>query len=95
VGIDPMDKGPGYYLQMGSLNNNSIANIAGIQGKYFVTNRFALNAMFAMQIDVTPQRDYTEGINLESSAKRLVTKYFPWIPAMLAIELLFRLPICK
>ena len=67
VGIDPMDKGPGYYLQMGSLNNNSIANIAGIQGKYFVTNRFALNAMFAMQIDVTPERDYTEGINLESS----------------------------
>jgi len=33
----------------------------------FLTNRFALNAMFAMQIDVTPQRDYIEGINLESS----------------------------
>jgi hypothetical protein len=67
LGIDPTDKGVGYYLQMGNLNNNSIANIAGIQGKYFVTNRIAVNAMFAMQIDVTPERDYIEGIDLESS----------------------------
>lgn len=67
LGIDPTQKGVGYYLQMGSLDNNPIVNLAGIQGKFFVTNRFALNAMFAMQIDVTPQRDYIEGINLESS----------------------------
>ena len=67
LGIDPTDKGPGYYLQMGSMNNNSIVNLAGIQGKFFATNRIAINAMFAMQIDVTPQRDYIEGINLESS----------------------------
>lgn len=68
LGIDPTDKSVGYYLQMGSLNNNSIANIAGIQGKFFVTNRFAVNAMFAMQIDVTPERDYIKGIDLESSS---------------------------
>jgi len=67
LGIDPTQKGVGYYLQMGSLDKNPIVNLAGIQGKFFVTNRFALNAMFAMQIDVTPQRDYIEGINLESS----------------------------
>jgi len=67
LGIDPSSYSTGYYLQMGSLNNNSIANIAGIQGKYFLTNRIALNAMFAMQIDVTPERDYIEGIDLESS----------------------------
>ena len=67
LGIDPTQKGVGYYLQMGSLDKNPIVNLAGIQGKFFVTNRFALNAMFAMQIDVTPERDYTEGINLESS----------------------------
>src|SRR5574344_1436023 len=42
LGLDPTVAGPGKYLQMGSLNNNSVANIAGIQGKYFVTNRFAL-----------------------------------------------------
>jgi len=67
LGIDPLEKGVGYYLQMGSMDVNPIVNLAGIQGKVFLTNRFALNAMFAMQIDVTPQRDYIEGINLESS----------------------------
>jgi len=68
LGIDPTDKGPGYYLQMGSMNNNSIVNLAGIQGKFFATNRIAINAMFAMQIDVTPKRDYIEGVELESSS---------------------------
>ena len=67
LGLDPTVTGPGKYLQMGSLNDNSIANIAGIQGKYFVTNRFALNAMFAMQIDVTPERDYIEGVVMDES----------------------------
>lgn len=67
LGLDPTVAGPGKYLQMGSLNNNSVANIAGIQGKYFVTNRFALNAMFAMQIDVTPERDYIEGVVMDES----------------------------
>jgi len=67
LGIDPTSYGVGYYLQMGNMNYNPIVNLAGIQGKVFLTNRFALNAMFAMQIDVTPQRDYIEGINLESS----------------------------
>lgn len=67
LGIDPIyGNSVGYYLQMGSLNNNSVANIAGIQTKVFLTNRLALHSMFAMQIDVTPQRDYIEGIDLES-----------------------------
>jgi len=75
LGIDPTQKGVGYYLQMGSLDKNPIVNLAGIQGKFFVTNRFALNAMFAMQIDVTPQRDYIEGINLESTSYSSSSSY--------------------
>jgi len=75
LGIDPTQKGVGYYLQMGSMDNNPIVNLAGIQGKFFVTNRFALNAMFAMQIDVTPQRDYIEGINLESTSYSSSSSY--------------------
>lgn len=64
LGIDPIVVGVGKYLHMGSLNDNSIANIAGVQGKAFVTNRLALTAMYAMQIDMTPQRDYTDGIRI-------------------------------
>lgn len=67
LGIDPIEAPVGQYLHMGSLNNNSVANIAGIQGKVFVTNRFALTAMYAMQIDVTPDRDYTEGITIDAT----------------------------
>ena len=75
LGIDPLEKGVGYYLQMGSMDVNPIVNLAGIQGKVFLTNRFALNAMFAMQIDVTPQRDYIEGINLESTSYSSSSSY--------------------
>ncbi len=75
LGIDPTQKGVGYYLQMGNMNYNPIVNLAGIQGKVFLTNRFALNAMFAMQIDVTPQRDYIEGINLESTSYSSSSSY--------------------
>ena len=53
---------PAYWFHIGSLNNNSITNVAGIQGKYFVTNRIEVNGMFSMDIGVQPQRSYTEGV---------------------------------
>jgi len=52
---------PAVLFHIGSLNNNSIANIAGIQGKYFITNRWEVNAMFSMDIGVQPQRTYGDG----------------------------------
>lgn len=52
---------PGYYLNLGDLNSNSLMNLIGIQGKYFLTDRWDVNAMFSMNINATPSRDYIEG----------------------------------
>ena len=52
---------PGMYLNLGSWNNNSLVNIIGLQGKYFLTNRWDVNLMFSMNIGVTPKKDYIEG----------------------------------
>ena len=38
---------PGMYLNLGSWNNNSLVNIIGLQGKYFLTDRWDVNLMFA------------------------------------------------
>jgi hypothetical protein len=58
---------PGVVLHIGSINNNSATNMAGIQGKYFITNRWEVNGMFTMDIGVQPQREYVEGIDFESA----------------------------
>ena len=52
---------PGYYLNLGDLNSNSLMNLIGIQGKYFLTDRWDVNAMFSMNINATPSKDYIEG----------------------------------
>lgn len=52
---------PGYWLNLGNLNSNSLMNLIGIQGKYFLTDRWDVNAMFSMNISATPSRDYIEG----------------------------------
>ena len=52
---------PGYWLNLGNLNSNSLMNLIGIQGKYFLTDRWDVNAMFSMNINATPSRDYIEG----------------------------------
>lgn len=52
---------PAIYLNLGSLNYNNLVNIAGIQGKYFLTDRIDLNLMFSMNINITPGKDYIGG----------------------------------
>ena len=52
---------PATYLQLGDLNSNNLVNIIGIQGKYFLTDRWDVNLMFSMNIGVTPKKDYIEG----------------------------------
>lgn len=47
---------PATYLQLGDLNSNNLVNIIGIQGKYFLTDRWDVNLMFSMNIGVTPKR---------------------------------------
>ena len=52
---------PGIYLNLGSLNSNSLVNLIGIQGKYFLTDRWDVNLMFSMNINATPSKDFIEG----------------------------------
>ena len=51
------------YLNIGSLNNNSLVNIAGIEGKYFLSDNWDINFQFSMNISLTPKKDYVEGDN--------------------------------
>ncbi|MCD8177255.1 MAG: hypothetical protein LUE98_07475 [Tannerellaceae bacterium] len=51
----------GSYLNLGSLNNNNLVNIAGIQGKYFISDRWDINVMFSMNVNITPKKDFVEG----------------------------------
>ena len=60
-GTDFQSGDPGYYLNLGDLNSNTLMNLIGIQGKYFLTDRWDVNAMFSMNINATPSRDYIEG----------------------------------
>ena len=51
----------GIALNLGAaFNDNSIVNIASIQGAYFLTDRIQLNAFFSLDMNVTPKKDYME-----------------------------------
>ena len=52
---------PGMYLNLGSLNSNDLVNLIGIQGKYFLTDRWDVNLMFSMNINATPSKSFIEG----------------------------------
>ena len=54
---------PGMYLNLGSLENNSLVNLIGLQGKYFITDNLDINLMFNMNIQMTPSKDFIEGDN--------------------------------
>ena len=49
------------YLQIDGLNNNSLTNILGFEGKYFLTDCWDINMQFSMDINLTPKKDYVEG----------------------------------
>lgn len=50
-----------YVLNIGSLNNNSLVNIVGLQGKYFVADRWDINLMAAYNVNMQPRKDFIEG----------------------------------
>ena len=60
-GYENQSNDPGVYLNLGNLNSNSLVNLIGIQGKYFLTDRWDVNLMFSMNINATPKKDYIEG----------------------------------
>ncbi len=86
VGLNPggtnQSSDPSIYLNLGSFNDNSLVNIAGIQGAYFITDRIQINALFSMDISSTPQKDYVEGESVNSDGS-----YDPLdIPSQLYVE---------
>lgn len=50
-----------YVLNIGSLNANSLVNIAGLQGRYFISNRWDINLMAAYNVNMQPSKDFIEG----------------------------------
>ena len=44
------------YLNIDGLNNNSLTNILGVEGKYFISDCWDINFQFAMNINLTPRR---------------------------------------
>lgn len=50
-----------YAINIGSLNWNNLTNIAGVQGKYFITNHIDLNIMAAYNANIQPHKNYIEG----------------------------------
>ena len=66
---------PGMYLNLGTLNSTNLVNLIGIQGKYFLTDRWDVNLMFSMNINATPSKDFIEGDNTISNMPIQDVKY--------------------
>ena len=49
------------YLQINGLNDNSLTNILGFEGKYFLSDCWDINLQFSMDINLTPKKDFVEG----------------------------------
>ena len=50
-----------HYLWIDGLNGNSLTNILGFEGKYFLSDCWDINMQFSMDINLTPSKDYVEG----------------------------------
>ena len=49
------------FLLIDGLNGNSLTNILGFEGKYFLSDCWDINMQFSMDINLTPGKDYVEG----------------------------------
>lgn len=52
---------PALFLNLGNMNGNSIVNMVGIRFGVFVSDHFEVNALFGMNINITPKKDFLEG----------------------------------
>ncbi len=52
---------PVRYLDLGSMNSNSIVNSVGLRVKVFVHERWDVNVLFGMNINLQPKKDFIEG----------------------------------
>lgn len=74
-GYGQQSSDPGVYLNLGNLNSNSLVNLIGIQGKYFLTDRWDVNLMFSMNINATPKKDYIDGDYTIENMPIMASKY--------------------
>lgn len=52
---------PALFLNLGDMNGNSIVNMVGVRFGVFVSDHFEVNALFGMNINITPKKDFLEG----------------------------------
>ncbi len=58
---------PAYYLEIGGnsdINSSSVSNMAGVQVKWFVHDRWDVNFSAALDFNMTPKKDYQEGVEV-------------------------------
>lgn len=64
AGVDEKDANqsadPSVYLNLSNLGSNSLLNMVGVQGRYFILSNVDVNMTFGMNISMTPQRDYEQ-----------------------------------
>lgn len=61
AGTNSQSYDPGLYLNFNDLGGSSLMNIAGVQGKYYLSSNLDINLMFAMDLRSTPKKDFIEG----------------------------------
>lgn len=64
-----------YALNLGNLNENSVTNMIGLSFSCFVSDKLEITAMFGMNINLTPKKDYVEGDYTISEMPIADTKY--------------------
>ncbi len=57
----------------GTLNGNSLLNMAGVQFSYFVTDAWEINLSGAMDLNFSPSKDYEEGVVIDADEPQLNT----------------------
>ncbi len=64
-GVDPE-----YILKIGegNTNNNSVVNMAGVQVKWFVHDHWDVNFSAALDLNMTPKKNFEEGIEVDGGS---------------------------
>jgi len=92
VGLPPgkgeQSGSPAAYLRLGSINSNSVVNMAGVQGRYFITDHIEVNALVSMNINHTPKVHYIEG---DLSVKDMPIPSYKWVDGVYANNYLTQL----
>lgn len=52
-------------FNIGSFNVNSLANIAGLQAQYFITNHIDINLLGMYNVNLQPTKNYMEGTTIK------------------------------